>query len=378
MKNSDNDFTLLPADQSSPAYTGAQAGAPEDKPVAKTRKWHGPALVFVTCVIVGITFSQWQRLVITLLAGDYSNAWPVFIYAFVGLGLTIALSVMTAILIRSNWLVFLISVIYAAMPYAVSSQSELKLYFIMASAVLVYSATFAIRNEAELLKKPSIRRFFKAGASRYFTAASLAVAFCAVVNFNSYFTTVEKLVPSTFFNIYFEEIYRYWSTGVTMPAGISNNEKNDVVILPQTNEKIDAYLERAAHQIWNRAMAEPIDKADKNATLDKVVTTAAVNATVAAMRSGLSQQIGIELTGQEQALFVLYRVFIVKADALMAKYREGMPVVAGVAAFALMRVLSLIAYIPVLIITSILMAVGQKYNLWKLEKETVTVERFRL
>lgn len=373
MKDSDNDFTLLPTDPSSPIDTGHQTGAPENKHLGKTRKWHGPALVLITCVIVGITFSQWQRLVITLLAGDYQNARPVFIFAFIGLGLTVALSVMTAILIRRNGLVFLISIIYAVLPYAASPQSDLKLYFIAASGLLITSASFSIRSEAELLIKPSIQRFFKSGASRYFTAASLAVAFCVGVSFNSSVATTEKLVPVKFFNFYIAELHRYLPQSFTLPSGIIGDEdsvdaKRGIVIsLPQANETIDVYLDSVAREMLVQTQPEVM-----------AIGEADINATVEAMRNELSEQTGIKLTGQEQALFVLYKIFVIKADALMATYREVLPIVAGVAAFALMRAISLIAYIPALILTAILMAIGQALKLWGLEKETVTLERFRI
>lgn len=373
MKDPENDFTFTHADQTVPGSTGQRTPGPQNKSSDKSRNWQGPALVFVTCVIINITFTQWQRAVTILLGGDYQNAKPVLIYAFIGLEFSVTLFVMTAILIRSYGLVFIVSIIYAALPFAATPQSDLTLYFIIASALLISSASFSIRNEAELIIKPSIRRYFKSGASTYLTAASLAVAFCVGLNFNSSFTTIEKLVPPKVFNYYMEETHRYLPQTFTLPSGISINKdavdsnRGIVITLPQTNESIDGYLETVAREQIARMLPDVRARAEANLTL-----------TIEDMRNKLAEHIGIALTGQEQALTVLYKMFVIKADALMVTYRAALPIVAGAAAFALMRALGLIAYYPALILTYILMAVGQKYDLWKLEKETVTVERFRL
>ena len=151
-----------------------------------------------------------------------------------------------------------------------------------------------------------------------------------------------------------------------------------IMALPQANEDIDGYLDRVAHQTMNKALAEAVAKADKNARQEMVITAAEIDAMVTQMRSDLSEQAGIELTGQEGARPILYKIFVIKADALMAAYSQTLPVFAGIAAFALMRVLCMLAYYPALILTSILMLVGQGLKLWKMEDETVTLKRYRL
>lgn len=378
MKDSDNDFTFTPANQSPPPYTQQQTNAPENRLFKKTVNWQGPALVILTCVVIGITFSQWQQLITNLFIGNHQGSQYLLLYAFIGLELTLALFVITAILIKDNALVFAISVIYSAVPFAILPRREFTVYFIIASAILAASSAFSIRADSELLIKPSIRRYFKAGASRHLASAFITVALCAGMTFTASFTTIEKLLPAKVFNFYMEQMYEYLPTGFFLPAGISNSNKSVAITLPRTNENIDDYLERLANQTMNKAMAEAIAEADASAAQSMVITAAEIDATVALMRSDLSQQTGMTLTGKEQAITVLYKLFVNKADGLISTYSDQMPIIIGVAVYALLRSLSLLAYYPALILTYILMYAGLALNLWRLNKETVTLERFRL
>lgn len=308
-------------------------------------------LAAATSVVV---FWFWRNSIPLIVTGEFKN-YPDLLIPLVGLLAAGVLFSLAVLFIKNSWMAYASTIISLGTPYFFVPATNITIGAFILSAALAAMAVRRVRREFTLSVGFSLSKIIKNGLPLYFSIGSLLVAVFYLHDLRTKdVNVVETVLPKSALTFTLDKL-----------SGPLQNFSGLPTIKP--DERVDDLIKSLVEeQLKNQGIKIPQISSKEIGTL------------IAKMRTELSQNYNLKLSGKEKVTDVFYNTISERLLDLLGPYSKYLPLASALAFLFAFKTLTIPLYYLTLLITFLLIKILLAAKILKVEKTQLEVEKITL